>query len=131
VLVRALASGADMDELRPSLDVGGEANRLEARPVVGDDRDRSELSGRLVEEQLGERAAAQPLALGDRLLDRLDCVAGVARGRDVPAELELAPVVGDPADPPGAAVAGLELAEVELPDLIRACWRQPERRPHS
>src|SRR5437867_4466587 len=38
VLVRALASGADVDQLRPSLDVGGEADRLEARPVVGDDR---------------------------------------------------------------------------------------------
>ena len=37
VLVRALASGADVDQLGALLDVGGEADRLEARAVVGDE----------------------------------------------------------------------------------------------
>ena len=82
-----------------------------------------------VGEQLGERAAGQSFALGDRLLDRLDRVAVILRGRDVPAELELRPVVGDTADPPDTAMAGLELAEVELPDLVRPRRRHHERRP--
>ena len=41
------------------------------------------------------------------------------RGGDMPAELELRVVVGDTTDPPGAAVAGLELGEVELPEVWR------------
>ena len=53
------------------------------------------------------------------------------RGRDVPAELELRVVVGDTTDPPGAAVAGLELGEVELPDLIRTRRLHHERRSSS
>lgn len=51
-----------------------------------------------VKQQLAERPAGQPLCLGERLLDRLDSVAVVGRCRDVPAELELRPVVGDPAE---------------------------------
>src|SRR5262249_5874879 len=107
VLVRALAPGADVDQLGPFVDVGGEADRLEAGPVVVDNGDRPDLTGGRADEQLGERSTGQPLGLLDRLLDGLDRVAMVLRGRDVPAELELRPVVSDTADPPDAAVAGL------------------------
>ncbi len=69
-----------------------------------------------VVDQLRPALDGQRLCLSDRLLDRLDRVTVVRRGRDVPAELELRPVIGDAADPPGAALAGLELAEVERPD---------------
>ena len=69
VLVRALAAGADVDQLRSPLDAGGEADRLEAGAVIGDERDRADLAGQRVDERLGERPAEQPLALGDRLLD--------------------------------------------------------------
>ncbi len=63
----------------PPLDEGGEADRLEAGPVVGHDRDRPDLARRGVGEQLGERPAGQPFALGERLLDGLDRVAVVRR----------------------------------------------------
>jgi hypothetical protein len=73
-----------------------------------------------VDEQLGLRAAGESFALGDRLLDCLGRVAVILRRRDVPAGFELRPVVGDTADSRDAALTGLVLAEVELPDLVRA-----------
>ena len=78
VLVRALAAGADVDQLRPLLDVGGEANRLEAGAVVRDVSDRADLARPGIGEQLGERSGGQPLALGDPVLDGLDGVAVIA-----------------------------------------------------
>ena len=41
VLVRRLAAGADVDQLGAAVDVGGEADRLEARPVVAVESGRS------------------------------------------------------------------------------------------
>ena len=73
VLTRTLAAGADVDQLGSAFDVGGEADRLEAGPVIGDERDRPDLTRRFVEERLGERPSEQPFALCDRLLNRLDC----------------------------------------------------------
>ena len=74
VLVGRLPPGADVDQLGPPLDVGGEAGRLEAGAVVGDQGDRPDLARDRVGEQLREREAGQPFALGDRLLERLDRV---------------------------------------------------------
>ncbi len=52
VLLRRLPSGADVDQLGPAFDVGGEADGLEAGAVVGDDGDRADLTRLLVDEQL-------------------------------------------------------------------------------
>jgi len=89
VLVRRLPRCADVDRLRALLDEGGEAGGLEAWPVIRDERDRADLAGLGIGEQLSERTAAKPLGLCDRLFGRLDRVALVLRGGDVPAELEL------------------------------------------
>ena len=107
----------------------GEPGRFEARPVVGGHCDRSDLAGQLVDEPVGGRLAEQPPGLANRLLDGLDHVTVIRGGRDGVAELQLRPVVGDRADPPGAAVAGRELREVELPHLVRAGRRHHECRP--
>ncbi|MGB8352008.1 MAG: hypothetical protein WCE47_16405 [Gaiella sp.] len=88
-LVRRLPPCADVDRLRALLDEGGEAGGLEAWPVIRDERDRADLAGLGVGEQLSERTAAKPLGLCDRLFGRLDRVALVLLGGDVPAELEL------------------------------------------
>jgi hypothetical protein len=45
----------------------------------------------------------------------------------VEAVLVLAPVVPTPGDPPGPSGGGLELGEVQLPDLVRAGRRRGER----
>ena len=112
------------------VDEGGEAARLEAGAVVGDERDRPDLAGRGVGDAL-ERAGGRAAARSRRA--RCSTVSIASRwfwvGRDVPAELELRPVVGDAADPPGAAHPCLELGEVELPDLVRPRGRHHERRP--
>lgn len=50
VLARALAAGSDADQLGPFVDVGGEADRLEARPAIRDECDRADLAGRRVDE---------------------------------------------------------------------------------
>ena len=50
VLVRRVPPGADVDQLGPLLDVGGETSGLEARPVVGGERDRADLAARGVDE---------------------------------------------------------------------------------
>ena len=105
--------------------------------VVGHDRDGLDHARLVVGDGLKQRAAEKPLGLGERELDGLDRVAVVLGRRDVLAEFELRPVVRGASDPPGAAHPGLELAEVELPDLIgpdggttntarraSACWRR-------
>ena len=71
VLLRALAAGADVDQLRAPLDVGGEADRLEARAVIGDDRESAIL------ETAEELLKARPLA--DISVDDLAKGAGISR----------------------------------------------------
>jgi hypothetical protein len=60
------------------------------------------------------------LGFADGEFDRGYRVVLVRGGRDVPAELVLRPVVPAAREPPGPARGGLELREVQLPDLIRA-----------
>ena len=57
VLVRRVPPGADVDQLRPLLDVGGETSGLEARPVIGDERYRANLAAHVVDEQFPQRPA--------------------------------------------------------------------------
>ena len=59
------------------------------------------------------------LVVGQGELDRVDGVELVRRRREVPGVLVLRPVVSAARDPPGAAGGGLELAEVQLPELVR------------
>ena len=63
VLTRALAAGADVGQLRSPLDVGGEPDRLETRPVIGGDHERPDLTGRRVGQQVDERPAGRPAVL--------------------------------------------------------------------
>ena len=128
VLAGTLDPRADVDQLGSAVDEAGEVVRLEARPVVGDDADRAQLSTLRVGDVLQQRPAEEPFGLDDRALDCGDCVAVVLRRRYVPAQLDLAPVVGAAADPPGAAHPGFELAEVHLPDLVRPVRWDEERR---
>ena len=77
---------------------------------------------------LGQRSTEQSLRLGQGEGESRDGVVLVLGRRDVPAELELRPVVGTATDPQGATHPGLELAEVHLPDLVGCRWRDHERR---
>jgi hypothetical protein len=69
------------------------------------------------------------LTLGQGQFDGGDRVVLDGGRGSVPAELVLGPVVRDPGDPPGAALEGLVLGEVQLPDLMGAGERVGERSP--
>ena len=111
------------------LGVGGderlEPERAKRATVVGHDRDHRGHVALVVD--LGEVAqgpAAQLGGLGQGELDRGDRVVHVRRRGDVEPVLVLAPVVPAAGDPPGPTGGGLELGEVQLPDLVRAGrWR--------
>ncbi len=131
VLAGALDLGPDVGQRRLAGDKGSEAEGLERATIVGDHRDRREQLARVEIDraEVDQRMSEASLGLGDRELDRGDRVE-LVRGRGpAPAELVRGPVVRDPGDPPGAALGGLVLREVELPDLVRAGWRFGERGP--
>lgn len=96
-------------------------NERKRAAVVGDDRHhRLDLPGLGVDfAQIGQRVAEHRFEVGQREFDGIDRVV-LVRGRgDVEGVLVLAPVVPAAGQPPGAAGGGLELAEVQLPDLVR------------
>ena len=107
------------------LGVGGD-ERLEPEgperaAVVGHDRDRRDEVRVGVDLARGDQWPAEGgLVVGQGELDRSDRVVLVrGRGR-VPGVFVLRPVVPAPGQAPGLAGGGLELGEVQLPDLIRA-----------
>ncbi len=99
-----------------------EPERAERAAVVGHDRDdRQQLAGLGIDRAvLAQWVAEHRLVVGQGELDGVDRVV-LVRGRgDVERMLVLGPVVPAAGQPPGAAGGGLELGEVQLPDLVRA-----------
>lgn len=97
-------------------DPGSEPAALEARPVVGDDPQLADLAGVGVGQVLYPADAEEDFDLGQSGLEERDGVAGGLGDGDGAGEVDLGPVVDDPAAVPGARTEGLELAEVGLPD---------------
>ncbi|MDX2854210.1 hypothetical protein PV342_38475 [Streptomyces sp. PA03-3a] len=117
----------------PQLGAGGderlEPERAERSAVVGDDRDqRLHRAVGVPWGKLCQRPAGQPRSFCQGKLDGGDRVVLVCGGRDVPAQFVLRPVIAAAGQPPGAAGGGLELGEVQLPDLVRADRLAGERR---
>jgi len=102
-------------------DEGLEPEGPERAAVVGDDRDDwLDLTCLGVDlAEICEWVAEHGLVVGQREFDGIDRVELVRGRRDVERMLVLAPVVPTARQPPGAAGGGLELAEVQLPDLVR------------
>jgi hypothetical protein len=71
-----------VDQLGVTVDERGEAARLEAGPVVGDECDRPHLAGLTIGDDFEQAAAEQPFRLGEGELDGLDRVAVILGGRD-------------------------------------------------
>ena len=99
-----------------------EPERAERSAIVGDDRhDRQDLPGLDIDvAQVAERVAEHGLEVSQREFDRVDGVELVRRRRHMERVLVLGPVVPAPRDPPRPARGGLELGEVQLPDLVGA-----------
>ena len=69
---------------------------------------------------LGERMPKHGLVVGQGELDGIDRVVLIPGREHVERVLVLGPVVPATGDPPGPTGGGLELGEVQLPDLVRA-----------
>ncbi|MDU2072119.1 MAG: hypothetical protein E7E80_05965 [Cutibacterium avidum] len=107
VVTRRPDAGADMAQLGMGRDGVLEAERTERSAVVGDHRDRDDLTRGGVSQAIDELGAVEHgLALREGTFDTGDDVVLVRGGLPVPAELVLRVVVRDAGDPPGPAPSG-------------------------